>query len=182
MKNKIESLGSYFREFNISEGIAYVLVEFPNKWVIPDSELLYDTFKTKHALDTRGVYFFTEIDNDISLLFDCINFTITFNKDIEEKSSLLKNKIEELKKLFMENELKDLYTLEFKIKKRGNKNNNRKSKDKGLETPEVDENIKETCNIKNNIELGEPDKVSEPPKSVSEEPDSMLNFAEKLCD
>lgn len=123
MQNRINKIGEYFKTFNISDNIAYISITLPSKWQLPDINILEESFKVKVAPDDNGIiYFFTDVSNGIDTLFESVEFTISFNKDLEEKLRLLKEKVEYLKELFATNTLEDLKTIEIKLKtKRGKK-------------------------------------------------------------
>ena len=57
---------------------------------------------------------------DVEKVFELIDETIEYNKDIEAKSELFKQKIDEMRKIFLEEDLQTLRTMEFKMKKKKN--------------------------------------------------------------
>jgi hypothetical protein len=116
MQERINKISEYFKVFNISDNIAYISINFPSKWQIPDTKILEDSFKVKIAPDDGGiVYFFTDVSNGIDNLFDSVEFTITYNRDLETKMQLLKEKVALLKELFAIHSLEELSTLEIKL-------------------------------------------------------------------
>ena len=132
MQKRIEKISSFFKGFNITDGIAYIYVVFPNTWQLPNSAVLSDNFKASIASDDSGVYFFTQYTNGIDLIFDAVDFVIEFNRDLEAKTALFKEKVEELKSLFTTETTEALSTLVIEIKepkkKSGKKTRNVKKK------------------------------------------------------
>lgn len=128
LQKNILNLGDYFKEMNIVENVIYILVAFPNKWLISntikDNFNVNVTIKKDYNKDNKfGYYFFTDFNDNADNLFDAINYTINFNLQAEEKIKLLLSKIEELKKIFDEEDINTLKTLQFKYKKKKNKIN-----------------------------------------------------------
>ena len=116
MQNRINKIKDYFIGFNIADGIAYVKVMFPEKWSVTDTEILESNFSASVvSAEDRGIYFYSDMNNGITNLFDAIDFTIDFNKDMEKKSQLFVTKLEELKNLFSTLTLEELMSLEFVI-------------------------------------------------------------------
>lgn len=184
MQNRINRIKEYFVAFNIAENIAYVKVNFPKKWDLTSGEILNDEFKCNAVEDKEhgGIYFFSDMENGITNLFDAIDFTIDFNKDMELKSQLFLEKMEEMKTLFSTLPLDELKTMEFAFKEKSktpkaDKNkevknkrtkkgkNGATKKDANVETSVVEEN-----EGLNNTEIGEPDVAQ----------NSLLSFAEEL--
>lgn len=119
IKNRIEDIKEYFKEMQIvtvdNKHIIYVIVNFPNNWVIDDT--IEDNFNVKISKGNyeNEYYFFTEIDNGEDKIFDAINYNIKKMKAAIERANLLKNKMIELRNLF-ENEivtLDELKNLKF---------------------------------------------------------------------
>ena len=129
IKERIEKLGSYFVSMNLSaeNGIIYVLVNFPKSWGC--SEVTEYNFNVKSVKDDAPgyVYFFADMEVGFDKIFDAIEYNITFNQDAEAKVNLLKEKIEELKDIFENEDIDTLKTLEFKLKKKKNTKIKKKS-------------------------------------------------------
>lgn len=182
MEERIKNLEGYFEEFNITEGIIYVKVKFPNKWQIPDSALLTEHFAVKVANDSDkkySYYFFGELGNGVENVFDAIDFTIMFNKDIEEKTTLLTQKVNELKDLFASRTLDELKNLKIEIvynkteekktrKKGGKKLKEEIKKDEIIN--EVHEEVLTHSQLEGKVDVNK------------EESDSLLSFATALAD
>lgn len=116
MQERIDKIKEYFVAFNIAEGISYIKVKFPKKWEIPNVDILKENFKVSIAEESDGdFYFFSELTNGIDNVFDAVDFVVDFNKDLEAKTQLFTEKINELKELFSTKCLSDLQHLEIVI-------------------------------------------------------------------
>ena len=139
MQKRIEKINQYFNDFKVCDGLVFISVDFPKKWQIPSSELLEEMFKTKYVNknDGTGYYFFSSIENGIYNVFDTVDFTIEFNLNLEEKTKLLQEKTEELKKLFVELPIETLKTIEFKYSEKKPKNIRKNNKKKSDDSEEI---------------------------------------------
>lgn len=205
MQDRIEKIKDYFISFNIAEGVAYIQIKLPNKWDAPSSEVLEENFQTKTAKESNGtIYFFSEMDNGIMNVFDAVDFTVEYNKDLEEKSELFRVKIEELKNLFATKSLDELKTLNITFseptilpwKENGSKSVGKRGKtqvnkkEKGIQKHDND-NVKEDVNNNVGNELVENDKSNvdvivdtqndDTPTSI-ETSNSLLEFAQSIID
>lgn len=161
LKNRIEKIGDYFKSCNISEGVIYALVNFPNQWIVPDKDTMKEMYGVEVTKDSTPncFYFFTTINNGTDAVFDAVEYTVTINKAIEEKSKLFEKALNDLKEMFTNeddiNVLKTL-TMSFKSKKakkksvKKQKEEDKKTVDKTpsktKETPQIspvtDDNVK----------------------------------------
>lgn len=120
IKERIENLGKYFNSMNLSSenGIIYVRVQFPKGWGC--SEVTEHNFNVKAVQDEIPgyFYFFAEMEIGFDKVFDAIEYNIHFNEEAQAKVGLLKEKIEELKYVFENEDIDVLKTLEFKYKKK----------------------------------------------------------------
>lgn len=125
IKERIKKLGTYFNSMNIAaeNNIIYVLVNFPHGWGC--SEVTEHNFNVKVVRDENPgfFYFFADMEIGFDKLFDAIDYNIKFNEDAQAKVNLLRNKIEELKDIFEQEDIQTLETLEFKFKKKTTKTN-----------------------------------------------------------
>lgn len=139
MQKRIEKINQYFNDFKVCDGLVFISVDFPKKWQIPSNELLEEMFKTKYVNknDGTGYYFFSPIENGIYNVFDTVDFTIEFNLNLEEKTKLLQEKTEELKKLFVELPIETLKTIEFKYSEKKPKNVRKNNKKKINDSEEI---------------------------------------------
>ena len=111
----ISKLGGYFRKMNIAEGIIFVTVAFPDGWKINTKISEKYDVKVMATEDHVGFYFATELSNGFDNLFNAIHDTITFNEVAGIKKALFIEKVNELQKLFEEEPLDVLETIEFKF-------------------------------------------------------------------
>lgn len=120
IKERIEKIRDYFNSINLSSEneIIYVRVQFPKGWGC--SEVTEHNFNVKCVKDEVPgyFYFFADMEVGFDKVFDAIEYNIQFNQEAQEKVSLLKEKIEELKYIFENEDIEVLKTLEFKYKKK----------------------------------------------------------------
>lgn len=93
-------------------------VEFPETWKFPkkyvNEEKVVETSKVKTGL--RNFSFVSEFDeNSVNELIENIKNVIKYNKEREEKERLFENKVNELKKIFEHQNLKNLQDLKFEL-------------------------------------------------------------------
>lgn len=198
MQERIEKIKDYFIAFNIAEDTAYAQVRFHNKWDVPNNEILIENFKVKSAQESDGsVYFFSELSNGILNVFDAIDFTIDYNRDLEEKGELFREKIEELKMLFATKTLEELRNLAITVEevstlpwKNSSKNNKRetlsskkdkKSKKKGEETTPTENNDEVVTPIEETVEEQVVDTTNNEEGDVPViDPSSLLAYAQEM--
>ena len=190
MQERINKIKEYFVAFNIAEGISYIKVKFPKKWEIPNVEILKENFKVSIAEESDGdFYFFSELTNGIDNVFDAVDFVVEFNKDLEAKTQLFTEKINELKELFSTKSLSDLQHLEIVInlpmpldeksdkgkdKSKRTRKNNKKEKNNNENSQTASE-----VSVKNNEELVQPNtpNVDDMANGVS-----LLDYAQNLVE
>lgn len=174
LNDRINKIKDYFVSFNVvsEENASYILVKFPNKWTIPDKNSLKDAFKTEYAVSADGsVFFATELENGTDCLFDCVDYVIDFNKNVEERKALFSEKVAELSRIFAEEDLEQLKTLEFVFAKQKKEVKKKKiekpQKTKPAETP-----------------LDTDQKESEPKEDIAEEGNDggILAFAKSITE
>jgi hypothetical protein len=123
IKERIERLGIYFNSMNVAaeNNIIYVRVQFPKGWGC--SELTEHNFSVTAVTDEIPgyFYFFANMDVGFDKIFDAIEYNILFNEEAQTKVTLLREKIEELKNIFENEDINTLKTLEFKYKKKKNR-------------------------------------------------------------
>lgn len=149
IKERIEKLGKYFNSMNLSSenGIIYVRVQFPKAWGC--SEVTEHNFNVKSVQDEIPgyFYFFADMEVGFDKVFDAIEYNIQFNEEAQAKVSLLKEKIEELKYIFENEDIDVLKTLEFKYKKKKPKTNKKNAvTDNAYNKNEIEELNKEEEN------------------------------------
>ena len=123
IQERINKLGDYFKGMQVSaeNGIIYVTVQFQKGWAC--SEVTEHNFGVKAVQDeVPGVfYFFTDMEVGFDKVFDAIDYNIHFNEEAQAKVNLLREKIEELRNVFENEDINVLKTLEFKYKKKNTK-------------------------------------------------------------
>jgi hypothetical protein len=152
IKDRIEKIGKYFQDMNVASGnnIIYVHVMFPKGWGF--SELTEYDYNVKVVPDEIPgyFYFFTDLSNGFERVFDAIDYNINFNEEAQIKVALLREKIEELKDIFENEDIDTIKTLEFKYKKKKTK----QVKAKNNEPSETSESLEnnETSDTNNESE------------------------------
>ena len=119
---EILEFGSYFNSIRKHEEFIVVDLKLPLDW--EDKRILESRggkiqlkVGTTHN-DSKIVSFFNVFnDESCDILIDEIKAIIKWNKDVEEKNSLLSLKMIELKKMFEENNVDSLRQLNFNFKK-----------------------------------------------------------------
>ena len=113
LQDRINKIKPFFVNFNIDakDGVSVLLVRFPQGWQIPEG--LTQHFGVETAARQEGIYFVAEIEKGTDVLFDAVDYSAEFNQSIIEKSELLKEKINELKEIFIGTPIEKLRTLEF---------------------------------------------------------------------
>lgn len=128
IQKRIANISEYFigMQMSTDDNILYVRTRFPSNWVI--SDLLEDNFKVKGFQDKKNntQFFYTNIENGFDVVFDAVDFTIKMNKSALERLELFKQKVEELKELFDNEEIDKLKRLEFTFKKAEKKQRKKK--------------------------------------------------------
>lgn len=151
IQERINTIKPHFIEMNVSDGIIYVAVTFPEKWAI--NELINENYDVNVApIQSGGFYFYTNLVNGFDRVFDAIDYTIKFNEQAEEKIKLLIAKVDELKEIFNEEDIEILKTIEFKFKKKRIKkviNKEIKPPIDNIDKPVNEENNSVDDNIKN---------------------------------
>lgn len=133
INDNISKLGHIFRNMNIAEGVIFVTVAFPKEW--KTSSDIAEKYKVK-VMPTEnydGYYFAGKLSNGFDNIFNAIDETIKVNEVAGLKKALLIQKITELQKIFEDEPLDVLQTLEFKMKKKVG----RKPKKSEVETEDV---------------------------------------------
>lgn len=146
LKNRIEKIGDYFKSCNIAESVIYTLVNFPNQWIVPDKDTMKEMYGVEVTKDSTPncFYFFTTINNGTDAVFDAVEYTVTINKAIEEKSKLFEKALNDLKEMFTnEDDINVLKTLTMSFKsKKAKKKSVKKQKEEDKKT--VDETPSKT--------------------------------------
>lgn len=114
LRERIRNILDYFLFMNVNDDAFYILVKFPNKWVVPtDASDGIKILKGDKAKDTY--YFYTDFNSGYEPLFDTVDEIIRQNREIEEKYKLFNSKLSELKLLFENEDLSVLEGMSFSI-------------------------------------------------------------------
>jgi hypothetical protein len=93
-------------------------IEFPANWKIPKKYVIEDKIVENEKLNEnyRFFSFVTEFNEvEMNQTVSNIKKIISYNKEIEMKEKLLKQKIDELKRIFEKENLDNLQSLKFDI-------------------------------------------------------------------
>ena len=104
--------------------IIYVIVTFPNKWIVPeDTE---ERFNVSIGKQGNSYYYCATIEDGFETIFDAIDYTIEKMISAQERANLLREKAIELQKLFADEtiSLDALKEIEFTLPKKKNSKKN----------------------------------------------------------
>lgn len=123
-----------FKTYGADDKYWVVSVTYPENWSsiepLKDSGIKMENDKNVHDI----YYYIAPMQTDVNEIFDLIDSTIQYNKEIEEKVELLNKKIDELTNLFSNEDIDTLRTIEFKVRrKRGGQKNNKNAAKKPIE-------------------------------------------------
>ena len=120
---EIKNFGNYFNSIRIHENLLIVDLILPSNWedekilrqtTIKDGENTVQLKVNKRGDNSKAVSFYSIFDeNGTSSLVTEIKKVIKWNKDLEEKNRLLEEKIIEMKKIFIENNIDSLRNLKI---------------------------------------------------------------------
>ena len=123
MQERIAKLGKMFAGLNIgndNNGKQFVYLElvFPKGWGV--SNLIKEKFGVNVVKNDTGTgfYFWAPIETGFDAVFDAADFNIKANEEAQEKKDFLAEKMKELQKLVLEEDMSVLKTLEFKLKRK----------------------------------------------------------------
>lgn len=114
LNEQLLRLSSYKINFNIYEGTVIISLEYPKDWTV----LEINSSDIQTTSENGRQFYWVPLQMDVEKVFELIDETIEYNKDIEAKSELFKQKIDEMRKIFLEEDLQTLRTMEFKMKKK----------------------------------------------------------------
>lgn len=123
IQERIAKLGKMFAGFNIGnddKGKQFIYLElvFPKGWGI--TNLVTEKFGVNVVKNDagNGYYFWAPIETGFDAVFDAAEFNIKANEEAQEKKDFLAEKMKELQKLVLEEDMSVLKTLEFKVKRK----------------------------------------------------------------
>jgi hypothetical protein len=118
MYKEFKDIFSYLVSVRKLKNYLSIDIEFPLNWKIPkrfvDESKIMENQKVN---DTKRFFSFVSEFNEEDLETTTLNIKniILYNKEIEMKERLLKQKMDELKKIFETKKLEDLQTLKFEL-------------------------------------------------------------------
>lgn len=141
LRDRINNNIEYDPSIEMTGGLNIVRVTYPDKWRVYAND--DESIKVAQSETTANEwYYYANADVvDVEDIFDLIEHTVKFNKEVAKKIKLLNEKIEELKELFSETSLDELETLEFvmeKPKKKERRTYTKKKKEKVTEEKKND--------------------------------------------
>lgn len=117
LQEKIITLSEYSLGFNIYGGHTIINITYPKEWSIIKPENSQITF-AQDEVNTETYFYSAPITFEISEIFECIETTIEFNKEMEKKIKLFQEKQKELENIFIEESYETLLSLSFTYKKK----------------------------------------------------------------
>lgn len=107
LQDIIVRLSKYGVKFRTYDDNFVVEVQFDPSWVIVNPEQENIAFATDD--NTKGLcYYMCPITSDLSSLFDAVNRTIAYNEELQLKTELFRNTIDEIQKLFVDKSYEEL--------------------------------------------------------------------------
>lgn len=148
VQERITKLGKMFSGLNIGNDgsgkqFIYLEVIFPKGWgVVGSIKEKYGVNIVKNDTGT-GYYFWAPIETGFDAVFDAADYNIRANEEAQEKKDFLSEKIKELQKLVLEEDMSVLKTLEFKVKKKKTIPSKKKEEKREDENKETENKEKE---------------------------------------
>lgn len=155
IQKRINKLGGHFIGMNVAENIIYLEIGWPQHWVVSETTEYNFGVRTAPLEEHYGYYFFANMEVGFDKIFDAVEYNIEFNRMAEEKVSLLKTYIEQLKDIFEVEDVDTLKTLKFNYKQKKGKPK-KKVRASKVEKPNEETRSDETVNEKGCL-LGEPE-------------------------
>ena len=123
VKDRIENVKQYFKGMQVEnlEGanIIYVIVQFPPRWIVDEEIQNKFGVSVVQGQDYPGQFYFcAEMEKGFDVVFDAIEYNIEKMLTAQERASLLKQKVQELQSLFMDESIpiESLRTLDYTYK------------------------------------------------------------------
>ena len=168
LQEKLIELSEYNVNFNVANGNFVIKVKYNDEWSIikPDNN---DIAFYRDENDDSIYYYIAPITISLDKLFLAIDETIEYNRELELKVELFRNKMAELQEIFAQESLDVLNTLEFKVKKKKKK----KKKEK---------NIKENDDIINNNVLENKDESNDNVENTEVKEENVSEIDKKISE
>lgn len=118
MYNEFKDIFNYLVSIRKLKTYLSIDIEFPNTWKIPKRFVEEDKIMENPKVNDNKRFFsfvseFSQVEVDKTT--QNIRNIISYNKEIELKEKLLKQKIDELKKIFESKNLENLQNLKFEL-------------------------------------------------------------------
>lgn len=142
LQDKLISLSDYKIGFTMYDEKFLISITYKDTWSVIMPEDKEITFMKDEKHDNI-FYYTTPLNGDpqhLQHIFDTIDETIAYNKELEEKVVLFNEKIEEMQDLFSKKSIDELRTMEFTFKTSKRKTVKKTNKKKEEKTST------ETCN------------------------------------
>lgn len=111
IQERLNALRPYVIGIRYLQGVQLVDAILKEGWTVPDSKLIQK--ERVEGEDNYYMFFSDREDVDIDDLLDYVQEIINLNIEREKKFELLKQKVEELKRIFKDNSLNKLQRLKF---------------------------------------------------------------------
>lgn len=151
LQEKLIELSEYGVSFNVASGNFVIKIKYNSNWTIiqPDgNEIAF----YRDENDDSVYYYVASVTTSIDKIFFAIDETIEYNRELELKVELFKEKMSELQEIFAQEPLDVLRTLEFKLKKKKEK----RKKEKVVKEKEDDiNNIEEVSENEPTVDKNE---------------------------
>ena len=125
VKQRIEKIKQYFAGMQVEnlggQQIIYVVVNFPDRWVIDDTVANKFDVSIAESDDVPNQYFFcAKMEQGFDTVFDAIDYNVEKMLSAQERTDLFKKKTQELRDIFenLDIPIETLRTLEFTYKKK----------------------------------------------------------------
>lgn len=125
IKQRIEKIKQYFAGMQVEnlggQQIIYVIVNFPDRWVIDETVANKFDVSIAESDDTPNQYFFcAKMEQGFDTVFDAIDYNVEKMLSAQERTDLFKKKTQELRDIFenLDIPIETLRTLEFTYKKK----------------------------------------------------------------
>lgn len=164
LQDKLIELSEYGVTFNVADGKFVVRVKYKKDWDVVTPENKSVSFFPDDA-DSTLFWYVAPVSTDMEVLFEAIDETIRYNKELEEKTELFREEIMRLQEIFTKEPISVLRTLEYKFKKPKAKKVKQSDKEAG-ETSTID-NVTREDDDSNDVANAE--KASEEKTYVTEE-------------
>lgn len=168
INNKMENLRPFFIGFKYLEGSVLVECILRDGWNV----LKQKNININNVDESDKNYYVIHADEKtvtLDNMLDYLSRVIKYNIDKENKKQLFKEKLGELKEIFLNNKIELLETLEFTF--------NRKQKTEDLYEEEddydignLDENTLDVENKNNDIKTNKVEEISNKPKEIERQP------------